>query len=197
MASDSDSNGTSGFGHFNDTASATTSDQIVTPLAEADAFQNSIVQLAGSNFTGAEGQGTAETNVVASSNDSASANASTSFLIRFSIPAGESYNYTLSGDLGTNGSGATAQVYLDRILPTMEEQFFRAGNAGAYSTNGTLGPGTYELSASAGALGSEVLTGNPDANFSVDLALTPVPEPAALALITLPAAALLARRRRQ
>lgn len=129
--------------------------------------------------------------------DTASANATSQFLVRFSIPAGESYDYTLSGTVGDDGGRASVQVYLDQILPTTDGVFFISGDSGAFSDTGTLGEGTYELAGGAFGVASNDLTGGGFADFTLDFDLTPVPEPAAVAAVVAVPACLLARPRRR
>lgn len=108
--------------------------EVSTSTAEAEAFQNSTVSIIdGSSFVGTDAQGTADTFVLASQQDLSEATATSDFVIQFSIPAGESYNYTLSGDIARSGQSGV-EIYLDRLLPLYEEQFYRTGNNPGHST---------------------------------------------------------------
>ena len=192
-ATDSEVDGIDTFASFNSTVSAQAGSTI--PSADAQASQISGVTLVGGHLTGADAEGTAEVLVLATPGDTASANAQSQFVMRFTIPAGESYDYTLSGTVGDDGGRASVEVYLDQIAPVEEGKFFINGN-GAFSDHGRLGAGTYELVGNAFGAASEVLTGSGLANFSIDFDLTPVPEPTAFAALVALPAGLLARRRR-
>ena len=179
----------------------TASAMITTATADSEARQSSHLTFnGGTDFTGATASGESYV-FVAPTNDFALAQSLSEFVVRFTVPTGEQYNYAYTGNL-TNDSGRTS-VYVDvaRVLGDEEYDvlFSRSGDAGAFTTSGTLAAGTYEVYASSFGRAIEDPAGGGTANYTLDFSLTPVPEPAtgaiAAALLALPLAGRGRRRR--
>ena len=165
---------------------------------ESEARQNTTPTYTGGNLSRVQGTGSVFVEVFASGGGEADATGTSDLLLRFNVPAGESYAFAFTGSLGDDSPRTNAVVYLYDVGRDTY-RIDRSGNAGAFTAAGTLLPGNYEFNARAFGLASEFNTGSGNAQFSVDLTLTPVaiPEPAAASLLLALPAGLLARRHRR
>lgn len=110
---------------------------------------------------------------------SAAANATSTLRLRFTLDTATPFN--LDGFLIEGGTSAPAAMQLS-CLSACSSTFWRHDTTGAFSFSGTLNPGIWLLYANAGrtSVGANELR---VAGFEVNLALSPVPEPGAWALL--------------
>jgi hypothetical protein len=162
--------------------------------AGANAEHNSSLAFANGSFSGATMMGYSDAHTVA--NAEADATGLSSLFIEFTVPQGETYDFTMSGNLEkSDNSRASAEIYLYDVVRD-QDLVYRNGNTGAFNLSGQLLPGEYELSARSRAFASDV-SGQFEvfSDISMNFAIAAVPEPASLALLAAPAALLLRRRR--
>lgn len=168
--------------------------------AEANTEHSSNVTVTNGSLTAVDMTGYVDVSALASQGVFSWAEALSRTIVRFTVPAGETADFTLSGNLYDGGDRTVVQVYLSDVTDPLDERdvVFRSGNIGTFENTGTLEAGQYELGITAYGLGTESSQGFGDAQLEAHLALesSAIPEPASVALLAAPVALLLRRRRR-
>ena len=164
--------------------------------AESEAGQTSNLTFTGGSFSGATVSADSSVFAAASSEeDIASADSTSEFSVFFTVPAGELYDYTLSGLITDDSARTSALVNLYDV--TRDDDLLFLNTPGAYSDSGQLQPGQYELFGRTFGLVSADSPGGGDSSLTATFALTPgtIPEPASIAMIFAAATPLLRRGR--